>query len=77
MRWAARDSSIDADSRHKRLAAELERNAPLPVTGRLDEYLEKVRLIHEQIIDRNTLDEVEAEQWSKELIQELNEVLSG
>ena len=64
---AKHDLSVDAEERFKHLCAEQERKAALPFTGRLNEYVEKVRLAHEQIVDRETLDEVESAQWSKEL----------
>ena len=64
---ALRDPSIDTEARYNKHCAALERNAALPFTGRLNEYVERVRLIHEQVVDRDTLDEVEVAAWSKEL----------
>jgi type I restriction enzyme, R subunit len=46
---------------------DLARKAARPFTGALNNYVEEVRRVHDQIIDRDTLDEVTAAGWSGDL----------
>ena len=70
------DNSPDKrEELHKTTQEQQARDAAAPFTGRLNEFIEQVRKIHEQIIDNTNPDTLLAAEWDKDAVNNAKELV--